>query len=172
MQNYFMTTARLCFGIWTENDLPAARLLWGDPEVTRLICASGVFTEAEITARLQQECANQAAFGIQYWPVFDLDTGMLAGCCGLRPVAGEPDVYELGFHLRPAYWGKGLAAEGACAVIGYARDILHAAELRAGHNPKNLRSRRVLEGKLGFTFTGEQYYAPTGLMHPSYKLSL
>ncbi|MBQ3091289.1 MAG: GNAT family N-acetyltransferase [Clostridia bacterium] len=172
MRDYFMTTARLGFGIWTADDLEPAKALWGDPQVSKYICAAGVFTEGEIEARLALECENHARYGVQYWPVFDLATGSHVGCCGLRPVSGEADVYELGFHLKPDFWGKGLAVEGARAAIAYAKDTLHARELRAGHNPKNTNSRHVLADKLGFAFTGEEYYPPTGLMHPSYKLEL
>ena len=170
MRDYFMTTARLGFAIWTAEDAELAHSLWGDPQVSRYICAAGVFTQAEIAARLALECENQRQYGIQYWPIFELATGCHVGCCGLRSVSGEADVYELGFHLKPDFWGKGLAVEGARAAIAYAKDTLHAVELRAGHNPKNTNSRHVLADKLGFAFTGEEYYPPTGLMHPSYKL--
>ncbi len=172
MRTYFMTTDRLGFSRWRPEDREAAHILWGDPEVSRYICAAGIFTTEEIDARLALECANHEEYGIQYWPVFERSSGILVGCCGLRPVRGEADAYELGFHLRPAFWGKGLAAEGAKAVMTYAGDVLHASVLRAGHNPKNLNSRHVLVDKLGFVFTGEEYYPPTGLMHPSYILEL
>lgn len=172
MRSFFMTTERLGFSVWQPEDREAAHTLWGDPEVSRYICAAGVFTAEEIDARLALECANHGEYGVQYWPIYDRGRGELVGCCGLRPVRGEADVYELGFHLRPGFWGRGLAAEGAKAVIAYARDTLHARELRAGHNPKNRNSRHVLADKLGFVLTGEEYYPPTGLMHPSYKMEL
>lgn len=172
MRDYFMTTPRLGFGLWRQGDIKAARILWGDPQVSRYICAAGVFTEEEIEARLALECANHERFGVQYWPIFDCENDEMVGCCGLRPVSGAADAYELGFHLRPQYWGRGLAAEGAKAVIAYAKDTLHARQLRAGHNPKNENSRHVLVDKLGFIFTGEEYYPPTGLMHPSYMIEL
>lgn len=89
------------------------------------------------------------------------------GCCGLRPF--EPGAFELGFHLRPAFWGRGLATEAARAAIAYAFPELDAALLIAGHHPQNQASRRVLE-KLGFSYIGENLYPPTGLMHPSYEL--
>jgi RimJ/RimL family protein N-acetyltransferase len=42
--------------------------------------------------------------------------------------------------------------------------------LFAGHNPKNEASRQLLE-KLGFRYTHDEYYAPTGLNHPSYMMT-
>ncbi len=165
---YFLHTQRLGFRTWMEVDLELALGLWGDAEVTRLI--GGPFSVERVQRRLAQEITNQAAYGIQYWPVFLLAQDAHVGCCGLRPYPSEPCVYELGFHLRRAYWGQGLAIEAARAVIEYAFEQLDAAGLFAGHHPANEASRRVLS-KLGFRYTHDEFYPPTGLRHPSYRLS-
>ena len=167
-REYFMKTARIGFSEWTADDSELARLLWGNKDVTRYISASGEFTPEEIEKRLQKELSNNEQYHMQYWPFLSLDTGELIGCCGLRP--RQENIYELGFHLLPAFWGKGYAAEAAKAVIAYAFSDLKAKELFAGHNPYNTASRRVLQ-KLGFEYTGDEYYAPTGLQHPSYILT-
>ena len=52
----------------------------------------------------------------------------------------------------------------------YAFDRLVATELSAGHHPANVASRSVLE-KLGFRYTHDQLYPPTGLQHPTYRLT-
>ena len=147
----------------SKNPLPS-----GMGSVNRYICSSGVFTHEDIEARLQSEIRNNEEYHVQYWPVFELSSDALIGCCGLRP--RETGVYEIGFHLRPEYWGKGYAAEAANAVIRYAFSDLHAEKLFAGHNPENTASRHVLE-KLGFRYIRNEYYGPTGLYHPSYELS-
>ena len=54
--------------------------------------------------------------------------------------------------------------------MGYAFNTLGVKGLFAGHNPGNAASRRVLE-KLGFRYTHDEYYPPTGLNHPSYLLT-
>lgn len=164
---YFLKTERLIFSLWERTDLPLATLLWGDADVTRYICAAGRFTPEDIAARLETEVRNGETMGLQYWPVFHAETGELVGCCGLRPRA--EDEYELGFHLRPAYWRQGYAVEAARAAISHAFSALGAKKLFAGHNPKNTASAGVL-GKLGFQSIGEEFYAPTGLYHPSYEL--
>ncbi len=164
----FMNTQRIAFSHWNNDDLPLAQLLWGDPEVTRYICASSRFSEEEIEARLTLEIENQRFFGMQYWPIFHRESGQLIGCCGLRP-HGE-DSLELGFHLRPNFWRQGYAFEAASAAIDYAFHTLKAAKLFAGHNPNNTASCFVLK-KLGFDFIGEEFYQPTGLFHPSYELT-
>jgi RimJ/RimL family protein N-acetyltransferase len=164
---YFLRTPRLGFRTWTEADLDLALGLWGDAEVTRLI--GGAFSREKVQQRLAHEIANQATYGIQYWPMFLLINHDHAGCCGLRPYGSEPHVYELGFHLRRMYWGQGLAVEAGRAVIAYAFERRGAASLFAGHHPDNAASRRVLL-KLGFRYTHDEFYPPTGLHHPSYRL--
>jgi [ribosomal protein S5]-alanine N-acetyltransferase len=166
---YFLRTPHLGFRTWIEADLDLALGLWGDAEVTHLI--GGPFSVERVQRRLAQEIANQTAYGLQYWPVFLLAQDAHVGCCGLRPYPSEPRVYELGFHLRKTYWGQGLAVEAARAVIAHAFERLDAAGLFAGHHPANESSRRVLI-KLGFRYTHDEFYPPTGLKHPSYRMSL
>ncbi|MDD4011108.1 MAG: GNAT family N-acetyltransferase [Sphaerochaetaceae bacterium] len=163
MRSYFLKTARLGFSTWQDEDLPLALRLWSDPQVCRFISSRGFFTEEEIRLRLASEIKSQKEKGWQYWPVFDLESEELVGCCGLR---GEG---ELGFHLRPAFWSKGLGYEAARAAIDYAFSSLGLKVILAGHNPANKASEALLM-KLGFMRTGEQYYEPTGLMHPVYEI--
>ena len=168
-QPYFLRSERLGFRHWRSEDLPLAMGLWGDTEVTALI--GGPFSEAQIYDRLATEIERQQTFGIQYWPLFLLASGAHVGCCGLRPHDNQQKIYEIGFHIRKAHWGQRYAFEAAQAVIGYAFDKMEAAGLFAGHNPANEASRRLL-GKLGFQYTHDEYYPPTGLMHPSYLLTM
>ncbi|HEY2857712.1 MAG TPA: GNAT family N-acetyltransferase [Terracidiphilus sp.] len=162
---YFLTTARLGFRTWEAEDISLATEVWGDPQVTRFL--GGPFTSDWIASRLKSEIALQRDHGIQYWPVFLLETGAHVGCCGLRPY--QPSVPELGFHLRPEYWGRGLAAEAAGAVIEYAFGALGARAVFAGHLPDNDRSRRALL-KAGFEYDGMKVYPPTGLLEPTYLI--
>jgi RimJ/RimL family protein N-acetyltransferase len=110
-----------------------------------------------------------AAYKVQYWPIFLLEDGQHVGCAGLRPYRLDEPIYEVGFHLRPAYWGRGLAEEAGRAAAAFAFETLGAKALFAGHHPANQASRHVLN-KLGFRFTHEELYLPTGLLHPSYLL--
>ena len=180
-------TRRLYFRTWRPQDLPLALLLFGDARVTSYI--GGPFTEAQIRERFEREIDNLAKFQVQYWPVFvkvsddfagvakvsDDFAGVakvsddFAGCCGLRPRDPAQGSFEIGFYLRPKYWGKGLAAEAAQAVATYAFDAVGARRLFAGHHPENAASRRAL-AKLGMRYTHDELYPPTGLLHPSYIL--
>ena len=166
-KGYFLTTARIGFSKWSTNDIQLAELLWGNPDVTKYICASGEFTKEDISARLEKEIHNEKNYHVQYWPIFTLASDELIGCCGLRPY--HKNEYEIGFHLLPQFWRKGYAVEAASAVINYAFSVLNADALFAGHNPHNAASAKVLR-KLGFHYIGDEFYEPTGLYHPSYEL--
>ena len=167
-RDFWLKTDRIGFSEWRPEDIGLAELLWGDPNVTRWICASGQFSKEDIALRLREEIDRNREFHVQYWPIFELATHALLGCCGLRPYKSNCN-YEIGFHLRPKFWGQGFATEAAAAVAHDAFHPLHAESLFAGHNPNNTASKNVLM-KLGFCYVGEAFYPPTGLYHPSYEL--
>ena len=166
-REYFLRSERLGFGYWGEGDDELAWGLFGDPEITKYV--GGPFSREQAGARLKAEMASQAKISAQYWPLFTLAGGEFTGCCGLkgRP---EPGCYEMGFYIMRSAQGKGYALEAARAVIGYAFGKLGARALFAGHNPRNEASRALL-GKLGFVHVGDEFYPPTGLMHPLYRLN-
>ena len=165
--SFFLTTKRTGFSIWKETDLKRAEALWGNPDVSRFICATGKFTAEDISSRLKTEISNEMKYHVQYWPVFELSSFDFIGCCGLRH--HDDNKYELGFHLLPRFWGRGYATETAMAVIDYAFNRLNAKVLFAGHHPENAASAKVLQ-KLGFIYIGDEFYKPTGLFHPSYEM--
>jgi len=156
---------RLYFGQWTDKSLPDAKILWGDPLVSKFICASGIFTEEDIEARLNTEISNRLLHGIQYWPIYEKTSDNIVGCCGFRPYGN--DALEFGIHIRSAFWRQGFAFEAASAAISYCITHLNPKKIVAGHNPNNTASAALLK-KLGFVFTHFEHYEPTGLMHPTY----
>ncbi len=164
-EKYFLRTARIGFRVWSEADFDLAMRLWGDGEVTRLI--GGPFSPEHVRDRLNREVANRQAYGVQYWPIFLLSSGEHLGCCGLRPYRLTERIYEIGVHLRAMFWRQGYGGEAARAVIDYAFDRIGAHALFAGHHPANESSRRSL-AQLGFRYTHDELYPPTGLHHPSY----
>jgi ribosomal-protein-alanine N-acetyltransferase len=157
-------TSRLTFRAWRDDDVPLAHALFGDPRVTALV--GGPFDDAYVRARLASEIATYRDHGYQYWPIF-LQDGTHVGCCGLKPRGAQ--MLELGFYLRHEHWGEGYAVEAGQSVIAFAFDVLGVTALFAGHHPDNTGSRRTLE-KLGFRYTHDELYPPTGLMHPGYEL--
>lgn len=165
--DYFLTSEHLGFRCWSDEDLPLAMGLWGDPEVSTLI--GGPFDPQMVRSRLRSEIADMQKYGLQYWPSFLLEGDIHVGCAGFRIYNEEQRIYELGVHLRTAFWKRGFAKESARAMMEYGFDVLGAEAFFAGHHPANDASRNLLL-KLGFVRTHEELYRPTGLMHPSYLL--
>jgi [ribosomal protein S5]-alanine N-acetyltransferase len=167
---YLFCSERIGFRWWTQNDIELARGLWGDASVTRLFSKEPL-SDDDVLKRLTCEMDQGKELGIQYWPMFEMATNEHVGCGGLRPHQREQDMLEIGFHLRPSFWGKGVATESAKAVIKYATDHTKAKALFAGHHPENIASRNVIL-KLRFVEVEPEFYKPTGLLHPSYILKL
>lgn len=165
LRNYFLTTPRLAFSAWTDNDLPLATKIWGDPAVTGLL--GGPFSEVAIYNRFRLEIDAMSVHGVQYWLLFLKETGELVGAAGLRH--READTYEMGYYILPPAWGCGYATEAGAAVVEYAFGKVGATGLFGGHHPDNEASGKVLR-KLGFQFTHKELYPPTGLIHPCYWL--
>jgi RimJ/RimL family protein N-acetyltransferase len=187
---YFLTSERLGFRCWREDDLPLALSLWRDETVAAM--SGGPFTDEQIAGRLEREMTMLRDHGIQYWPMFLRETDEFAGCAGLRPVelladhpflverafllereraeiAGAARVFEVGYHLCPGIRGRGLATEAALAVIEQGFGVHGADALFAGHHPSNDASRRVLL-KVGFEYVRDEVYPPTGWIEPTYLL--
>ena len=170
MRKFFLNTERLGFSVWSQEDLPDAIELWGNPEVTKFVVAGGKMSREQVEQRLRKEIETNDKFNVQYWPVFLKEANMVIGCCGLRPYDPEKKIYEMGVYLKEEYFGKGFAKEACIAVIRYAFDMLNAEAIFVGHNPNNIRSARLIK-KLGFKYTHDEFYAPTGLNHPSYLMT-
>jgi len=182
---YFHRSTRLGFRWWTDDDFTLAGDLWSDPRVTRFL--GGPWSDDQIKQRFARERENHKSHQIQYWPIFLLATADHVGCCGLKPydIGKFPEhvrrevantdarafVLELGFHLRESHWGQGYAEEAAQAVIRYAFTEIDPAPsaLFAGHHPENTASRRVLQN-LGFQYSHDEHFPPSGLMHRGYVL--
>lgn len=169
ISDYFLTSKRLGFRTWSQDDLELAIGLWGDYKVTKFFDGRGPLSREQAAHRLRQEITTQSEHGVQYWPIFRLESGEHIGCAGLRPYDSSGNILEIGVHIRSKHWRKGYASEAARAVMDYAFGFLKVTALFAGHNPENSGSKNLLI-KLGFKYTHDEFYVPTGLEHPSYLL--
>ena len=76
----------------------------------------------------------------------------LIGGVGLVP--REDNVYELGYWLARAFWGRGIATEAGAGLLRHGQRTLPEAKFVAHCMQGNTASANVLE-KLGFRITGE-----------------
>jgi ribosomal-protein-alanine N-acetyltransferase len=165
---FFLLSGRIGFTTWLEDDLPLAKSLWGDPLVTHF--HGGAWSLDQIERRLSLEIESYQRWRVQYWPLFLTGTGEHIGCCGFHKRDQPNGVWELGCHLRHAFWSKSLGREAATAVIDYGFRALGFRAIFAGHHPLNVGSRNFLQ-HLGFQYTHDEFCPATQLLEPCYLLN-
>jgi RimJ/RimL family protein N-acetyltransferase len=140
-------TARLAFREMTPHDLDHMAALLSDPDVMRHYPHPKSREEASAWIAWSRRLYREHGFGL--WLLTLRDTGEFVGDCGLTPqqVDGSTEI-EVGYHVRTAFQGRGLATEAASACRDFARDVLKAERLIAIIDPHNRPSQRVAE-KLG-----------------------
>jgi len=146
-----LVTDRLVLRPPVEDDLEPFALMSADPEVMRHIGHGRPYDRGTAERAFAMLLAhwNERRFGLR--SALDRGTGEYLGFVGLSTVpagslgAGET---EIGWRLRRSAQGRGLATEGARAVLEHARDALGIDRLVALIQPANTASQRVA-GKLG-----------------------
>lgn len=151
-------TDRLLLRPLTEDDAASLFILDSDPEVMRYLGNRTVQSIDEVHTYLQNILQQYKDNGIGRWAVIDLDSKELMGWAGIKFIREESNgftnFYDLGYRLRPAYWGKGYATEATQAWINFAKDHLETKKLYASAHIENLGSQNVLK-KCGFVETGQ-----------------
>ncbi len=144
-------TDRLLLRGWRDSDREPFARINRDPVVMEFFPAPLSADESSAMFDRIESHFEQHGFGL--WAAELRETGDFIGFIGLavpRFEAPFMPCVEIGWRLDAAHWGKGLATEGARAVVRHAFDVLHLDELVSLTVPANLRSRRVME-KLGMT---------------------
>jgi len=148
-----LETERLILRSWESRDhVPLAAVL-GDPEVRRFY--PSIATPEQTKAQLDFSIEQQAATGFHFGAAELRSTGQFVGMIGLgyipdetrAAIRGEPAV-EIGWQFDTAFWGQGLAPEGAKAWLDYGFETLKLPEIVAFTFVGNVPSQRVME-KLG-----------------------
>jgi RimJ/RimL family protein N-acetyltransferase len=139
-------TERLLLRQWRSTDFPAFAQLNGDEEVMRFFPST--LDEQDSNAMAQRCLDLVARRGWGFWAVQEKASGCFIGFIGLNdPVAELPfsPCVELGWRLRRAWWGKGLATEGARAALEFAFSELSLNEVVSFTSVLNARSEAVMK---------------------------
>lgn len=155
-----LETERLVLRPHTHDDLDALAELLGDAQALALW--GEPLDRAGARGWIERNIARYAADGFGRCAIVGRASGELIGDCGLArtSVEGTEEV-ELGWIVRRAWWGKGIAPEAAAAWRDQAFSQLGLARLVSMVSEENLASRRVAE-KLGMGVerTAEWHGAP------------
>lgn len=148
-------TARLHLRSWSRGDLDALEGILGDPEVMRH-SLSGPLERAARQAWLAERIAHQdeqgpAQHGPMHRAICLRGSEHAIGYASLTPIDQDA---ELGVRLARGFWGRGIAQEGAGALIARAQQSGSFARIIAHVDPSNTRSVRLMQA-LGFQHAGD-----------------
>ncbi|MBS1977571.1 MAG: GNAT family N-acetyltransferase [Bacteroidetes bacterium] len=154
MARQFLETERLILRDWTEKDFTPFAAMNASPVVMEFF--PSVLTADETRSmmdRLQKEI-DERGYGL--WVAELKDTGAFTGFIGLHEATFVSDFtpcVEIGWRLLPAYWGRGLATEGAraCLDFGFSSGLKEIYSFTSIHNT---RSERVMK-RIGMVKIGE-----------------
>ncbi len=144
-----LETDRMLLRRFTGADAGPLAVLYGDSRVMRFITPQPP-SPAEVAARILPEYLREyreLADGLGAFAAIDKETGELAGRFSLKPASsyGLTGGTELGYRLYPAFWGRGLATEGARAMIRSGFEDRCLDRIVAITMTDNTSSWRVLE---------------------------
>ncbi len=144
-------TERLILRKWRESDRETFAQMNADPMVMEHFPA--LLSRAESDALVDFAEAHLEQHGFGPWAAELRETGEFIGYVGLvipRFEAAFTPCVEIGWRLAREHWRKGLATEGACALVRHGFEVQGLVELVSFAVPANVRSLRVMQ-KLGMT---------------------
>jgi RimJ/RimL family protein N-acetyltransferase len=164
MRDPVIHTPRLCLRPWREEDREPFAAMNADPAVMEFFPECWSREKSDMSFNRIRKHWNDHGFGP--W-VLEID-GRFAGMAGLWHVpfaASFTPAVEIGYRLRPQWWGLGITTEAGEAALGYGFEQLGIEEVVAYTVPGNARSRRVME-KLGMRYAQDFDHPELGQNHP------
>lgn len=83
------------------------------------------------------------------WAIIEKHSNSFAGYFGFFRIIPEHCRAEIGYALKPEFWGKGYMYETINRMVWFGFEIMKLHSIEANVNPDNEKSKRVLE-KIGF----------------------
>jgi ribosomal-protein-alanine N-acetyltransferase len=148
-----LSTSRLLLRAPAQQDVDAFHEILSMPEVVRFSNwpdAAGKAV-AERAVRWMRK-AYPSGKGCA-WMIEDRQTGAVAGAIRYNWFIRKSKCGEIGYELRPDFWGRGLMTEAAAAVAVCGHGFFGLNRIEAWTLPGNPGSDRVLE-KAGFRYEG------------------
>ncbi len=141
-----LETERLLLRRWREQDSEPFAAMNADPLAMRFFPSVLSTEQSDELIEIAASAFERDGFGL--WAVESREDGRFAGFIGLAPVPADltfAPAIEIGWRMSPAYWGRGLATEGASAVVDFAFGEAGLKELLAYTAAVNSPSRRLME---------------------------
>ena len=170
-----LQTERLCLRQWVPADREPFAALNSDPRVMEYLSEPLTRAASDAVADRCESLIRERGWG--FWAAEHRATRELVGFVGLHtPSLALPfaPCVEIGWRLAAHQWGKGLATEGAKAVLRAGFELLELQEIVSFTALGNVRSRAVME-RLGMRLAGtfDHPHVPDGSplqLHCLYRL--
>jgi len=148
-------TDRLVLRPWSEQDGEELQRLFSNPAVR-----AGRNLPPERIAQFAVSSVRQwRVNGFGPWAAIEKTTGCWIGKIGLDQLDDwpDPDKIEVGFELHEAWWGRGLATEGAVAALHFGFEQHGLERIISVTAAAHIAARRVME-KAGLIYEGTRYW--------------
>lgn len=148
-------TPRLLLRPWAEEDRAELERLFGDPAVR----GGRNFSQDRIAQLADDSLRQWRVNGFGPWAAIYRASGSWVGRIGLDELTTWPetDKVEVGFELHQAWWGRGLATEGAQAALRFGFEQHGLNRIISVTAAAHASARRVME-KLGLVYQGTRYW--------------
>ncbi len=143
-------TPRLRMRPLAEPDFDALVALNTDPDVMFFFTGGTPMPMEKTESRFRFYLEHHRRHGFGICLATDRADGAFVGICGIQYLENTGEV-EVGYRLMKAYWGRGLATEGARACVEYGFTTVGLERIVAVIHPDNIASQRVLE-KIGLRY--------------------
>jgi RimJ/RimL family protein N-acetyltransferase len=166
-------TERLVLRRLDDADLDAFRAIWTDPAVLAALDPAGALDPGTVPERFAHHLGHWREHGFGLWAIEERAGGDPLGWAGATHPTFVPELaqeVEIGFALRRASWGRGLATEAAAAAVEAAFTHLELERVVSLITPDNRRSIAVA-GRLGMREDGRVRHAERGFELCVYALS-
>lgn len=160
-----ISTARLVLRGWQPEDAAAALEIYGQQDVARWLSpAMDRVSDVDSMGRLLQQWIDEDSSAVPpagRWAMQHGRDGRVIGGVILLPLPPGDNDLEIGWQLRPDFWGQGYATEATHGVAGWAF-TQEIDEIFAVVRPGNTRAAATAR-RNGMSWVGEtdKYYRLT-----------
>lgn len=157
MKPAWFGSPRFAMRPWRREDLESFFAILGDPRVAWWDDRAGDFHRAEeLLERVVLQSENEPE-GRGWFAVRERESGEAVANVVLRTPPVEAEGLEIGWHVRPDHWGRGIATEAASASLEHGRAHLRERTFIALIDAWNTASLRIA-AKLGMRYERDVVY--------------
>lgn len=139
-----LETERLVLREFTPGDYEAAHAYGSDPRVVEYM-SFGPNTEEDTRHFLERAVQKQVERPRTGYTLALTLGGEVIGGCGITVTDARFGEGEIGYCMRPEFWGRGVGTEAAGELIRFGFTELGLHRIMAKCDPENVASWRVME---------------------------